>query len=149
VKRFAWLLLVGMPLWAHAEIYKWTDQYGRVHYGDQAPPQGAQKEDPQKSDNPIQVMEGDNGPTGKVDRRRLTRALEKENRQRDKQRAAKAKREAQRERNCGNARQRLRMYQNAGRIFRTDANGQRHYYTDAQRADALEAAQQQVDKWCN
>jgi hypothetical protein len=39
VKRFL-LLLVAMPLAASAQVYRWTDKAGTVHYSNEAPPQG-------------------------------------------------------------------------------------------------------------
>jgi len=42
------------PIWAQAEIYKWTDQYGKVHFSDK-PVQGSEKQD-------IQGLTGINNP---------------------------------------------------------------------------------------
>jgi hypothetical protein len=35
--RRALLLLLILPLMASAELYRWTDEEGRVHFGDRAP----------------------------------------------------------------------------------------------------------------
>lgn len=36
--RFSWLLLLGLALPAHADMYKWVGPNGVVHYSDQPPP---------------------------------------------------------------------------------------------------------------
>jgi len=42
MKKLAWLIAVA-ALCAHAEIYKWTDEKGQVHYGEQPPPTATTK----------------------------------------------------------------------------------------------------------
>ena len=37
-------LLLGVGLATAGDIYRWTDADGRVHYGDQPPPQGTSYE---------------------------------------------------------------------------------------------------------
>lgn len=47
-------LLIGV---AHADIYRWTDAQGRVHYGDQPPASGAQKIDEPPPPSPLSPEE--------------------------------------------------------------------------------------------
>jgi hypothetical protein len=37
--KFAWLLLL-LPMLAHAQVYRWVDAKGTVHYSNSAPPPG-------------------------------------------------------------------------------------------------------------
>ncbi len=54
------LLLLGFAFAANAEVYKWTDAAGRVHYGDRAP-DGEKSESlklpVQSYDGPVKVMD--------------------------------------------------------------------------------------------
>lgn len=57
--RLATLILVALlalPMPVAAEIYKWTDESGQVHYSQQPPPEGAQGGDGTES---VEVVDGD------------------------------------------------------------------------------------------
>jgi len=95
--RIAFVLLLGFGTQAFAQIYKWTDAQGRVHFSNQSPPQGVKAivVDPNaKEVPPAPAAEGKDCHTIRCQGERL----EERERQRaaleQKEAAARAEREA-------------------------------------------------------
>jgi hypothetical protein len=129
---------------AQAEVYKWTDKSGGVHYSDQ-PPSETAKSVP--------------GTKTTVDPSQAIKALsEKEQDYKKRQEdAAKAKEKADKEaeearikqQNCDNARKQISQLQGSKRLYTTAPDGSRTYMNDADRQQAMDNAQQAVNKYCN
>ena len=142
------LALLAATAAVHAEVYKWTDANGQVHYSDQ----------PQGSDNAPIVTPGVTpgsapaspaGGTAAEQQRKLLNALTTERLEREEQqRVAKAERE-RRERNCQLARDQLRAYLEAGGLYDLDEQGERRLLTDTERSAAEDAVRTDVEKWCD
>jgi Domain of unknown function (DUF4124) len=151
---FAGLTFAG----AAAAQYKWTDQNGRVQYGDTPPPgvnaapmrgrpspssyaSSAEPEAAEKKDDakkPLTAAEQD------AEFRKRRQAAEKE-----RQKQAKAQEEADDRRdNCARAREYTRTL-DTGRVTRADAKGENHYLDDAQIAQERARAQQIIQQSCN
>lgn len=95
--RIAFVLLLGFGAQAYAQIYKWTDAQGRVHFSNQVPPPGVKAlvVDPSAKEVPnTQATEGKDCHTIRCQGERL----EERERQRavleEKEAAARAEREA-------------------------------------------------------
>ena len=58
--RLGWVVMLALGLPVQAQVYKWTDDAGQLHYGSAPPPPAAQT--PQTLDIPSQPT-----PAGKVD----------------------------------------------------------------------------------
>jgi hypothetical protein len=130
---------------AVAEVYRWTDAEGRVHYGDR-PSAGSQS-----------VPVGSGAPTGQPpasDAERLQRQqrmLDAYRQEREEKQQAEAKRkadDAERERNCAHARDALARYERSGVIYEPQADGSRRYLSEAERESAIRSAQSDVKRWC-
>ncbi|MDR9436999.1 MAG: DUF4124 domain-containing protein [Thiohalophilus sp.] len=137
------LLSVSMA----ADVYKWTDEQGRVHYGDKPPEKGAQSMDVDPGESSGSPIPGDAERREKT--RRLLRAYEEERRikqQREQRQQAQA---AERRKRCAWARDRLRRYQQAGRLYDLDEQGNRKILGDSQRQQAEARAAQEVRQWCD
>ena len=123
------LTLILMPALASAQIYRWTDADGRVHFG-QRPPAGAEQiECPQVVERDDQTREREARSERFFDARRREQQAARE--QASQTRAA-------REQECQSLRSQLSQLQLGGRFFRNDAAGERVYYSDSE----LEAARQ-------
>lgn len=130
-----------------AEVYKWTDEQGRVHYGDKPPEQGARSVDVDPGPASGSPLPSDAERRDKT--RRLLRAYEEERRikqQREQRQEAKA---AERRKRCAWARDRLRRYRQAGRLYDLDDQGNRKILDDSQRQQAEARAAQDVSQWCD
>lgn len=126
------LLVLALPSLAMAQIYRWVDAQGKVHF-EARPRPGAE---------PVEIR------PQVVERDQVTREREArserffEARRQERQQADQAMREqrAQRERACRQWREELASLSRGGRYFRTDAKGERVYYSD----EEVGAARQQL-----
>lgn len=119
----AWIGLLLLPHLAFGQVYRWVDEQGRVHYGQQ--PQGANA---QAVEVRPQVVEQDGAA-----REREQRAERYFQARRDEQaQATQARREkqAQLARECAQLRAQLASMPEGRRYYQPGANGERHYYSD-------------------
>jgi len=135
------LCILPLTVWG-AQVYKWVDKDGNVHFSDH----------PGKEKNEVVDL-----PTFRTDpvlderqkAREELKEKEKANsaKQTEDQEEAQ-KQEEQRKKNCVTARGRVEQIQTVRRLFRMDENGERHDLSDEERAAALKKAQEDVKKWC-
>ncbi len=126
MKRIIYALILFAPLIASAaEVYKWTDAQGRVHYGDRPRQQDAQKV-------VVNAGSGDGG-TGAA---REASAIEKLKMQ-DKKYAA-----------CKNRKEQLANWKLASKIVEKDGLGREKTYTDEEKQSLVERTQSSIDKEC-
>ncbi|WAJ39068.1 DUF4124 domain-containing protein [Pseudomonas sp. GOM7] len=127
------LLIVSLlPGLAAAEIYRWTDEQGRVHFG-QRPAAGAEVIEVRP-----QVIERDADTREReVRSQRFYQAREQE-RQRAAEQAAQQR--EQRASECRELRQRMAQLPEGYSYYREEANGERIYYSD----DELDTARRQI-----
>ena len=124
------LALCGTPL-AEADIYRWVDADGQVHFGAQ----------PQPGAVPVevrpQVIERDQATRDREARaERFFEARRQEQQTADQ---AVSETRARRQQACLSWQQELSRLSRGGRYFRADAKGERVYYSDEQ----IEAARRQ------
>ena len=125
--------LLLLPCLAFAQVYRWVDENGQVHFGQQ--PQGA---DALPVEVRPQVVERDAATQERVERaERYFQARRDEQAQ-----AAQARLEQQVQlaNECTQLRAQLASMPEGRRYFHQGANGERHYYTDQQ----LDAARRQL-----
>lgn len=136
------LLLIAtlLPALATAEIYRWTDEQGRVHFG-QRPVAGAE---------PVQVR------PQVVERDEHTREREVRTqrfydaRREEQQQAAAtaAAQRAERASECQDLRRRLAQIPEGFSYYRTDANGERIYYSDEETDTARRQLRERIAQRC-
>lgn len=143
-------VLLGLVLWpAHADIYKWVDADGRVHYGDR--PDGDAATSVNIRPAPTTPPPGPE-PTGaqRAERQqRLLRSMEDERLERREAREKARRDQAERERRCHLARDRQRRFNAAGYIYKLDEQGQRRVYDADERAAAQRRVDGEVSRWCD
>lgn len=132
---------------AQAELYKWTDAQGKVHYTDQPPTLNSQTIKPSTAGQ----AETTSKATQSLDAKE--QAYQKRRKEAEDARA-KADKEAEQARlareNCDKARQNLSTLQNSNTsgVYTTNAAGQRIYMDDSARASALASSQKSVSEFC-
>lgn len=130
---------------AHAELYKWTDAQGKVHYTDQPPTLDSQT----IKGNSAGQAETTSKATQSLDAQE--QAYQKRRKEAEDARA-KADKEAEQARiareNCDKARKNLDTVQNTPMVYTTNAAGKRVYMDDAARARALASSRENVSKYC-
>ncbi len=145
-----WLALIS-PLGA-AEISKWVDAQGRVHYSDQPPPGVAVKKvepPPPPIPTPKAVKDALKSSQKTVAEKELDYRKRKVDAEENAEKAKKSEAEAKlKQDNCSNAKASLRARQEGVRMFTVNEQGERVYPDDTERAQLIANAQKEVDSWC-
>ena len=140
---FITLLLFFSSL-ANAGIYKWTDENGRVHYGDKPATDGEELN--------IQVKESvapiKNDETRKERRQRISDSMTDDRLDRKKKKDEAKKKKAKSNRQCVQAKDRLKRYKRAGRLYNLDKDGNRRILSDKSRDNSIASLQKKISKNC-
>lgn len=135
------LLLVLCPGLAGAEIYRWTDSEGRVHFGQQ-PRSGAERVEVKP-----QVIERDQATR---DREAGTARFFQARREEQAQAAEKAaEARAQEAQRCSEWRQQRERLDRARLFYRNDEQGERQFYSDAEVAAARRKLDTLISDGCD
>ena len=141
------LLLLGLLLpvaVAQAEVYRWVDEKGRVHYGDR--PAGNEAERVELHTRPTEKDPGMEQRRKK--QQKLLKVLEEERRKKEAAQAeARAEQEA-REQDCKKARERLSRYRNANFIYTEKEDGSRVILEGEEYERVLREAREAVQRFC-
>lgn len=128
-----------------ADLYKWTDGQGKVHYTDQPPTVKAQVLKNSAAGQAATTSQATQALDAKDQAYQKRRKEAEDARTKAEKEAAQAR--VQRE-NCANARSNLSTLQNSPRVYSMDAAGQRTYMDDAARARELASSQKAVSDFC-
>jgi len=129
-----------------AGIYKWRDADGRIHYGDQPPPD--------RQAQPMNIEAApppDPGAAQRQDKRQRLLDIYREDRERlQQQRTTEQQEQKRRAQNCARARKTLQATRNASFLYeKTDDPYNPRVLSDAERKARTRALQEQVQKWCD
>jgi len=148
---------------AFAEVNKWVDEKGRVHYSDQPPPSvvkskklGAKAREnipAETSDTPESGNQADSENSDEPKTIAEREADLRKKQKADKEAAEKAAKEkAGKEANrdsCARAQLNLKALQGEMRITELNEKGEQVYLDDEQRKQRIEKVQQEISKNCN
>jgi hypothetical protein len=146
------MLLLALTTTAQAEVTRWVDAEGKVHYSDQPPPPTAKSQkNLDLKNSPALPIAGPDSKSGEKSlaekdleyRKRKVQAEESAAKQAKDQEEAKS-----RKANCEQARNRLQAMQEGQRISKFDEKGERVFLEDKDRALAIEDAKKVADSWC-
>ena len=144
------LVLAMLAAPAGADIYKWTDAQGKVHYGDHPPSSSIPKPfNPQVSEAAeARAVEARRQLADQAARKRLEE--EKAGKEADKQRASREEEARRKAENCQRARSNLEMLQrtNIRRLTTVDAQGNTQVLDAAARQVETERAIQSIAENC-
>ncbi len=134
----------------HAEVYKWIDDQGRVHFSDKPPGENTAqyhlRAPASTSESSKEVTPGD--AERRIKQRKLMESLEAERLEKEQAVARQKQQQVARERKCQYARAELRASKNANLIYDYDAQGNRVYLNEARKQKYLESRYAAVQKWC-
>jgi len=147
MKNLLLLLVSMMPLVVHAGVYKWVDENGKVHYGDQ--PQVSQPAVEMKVDDTAPAPSYSDDELSREEKReRLLQSMEEDRvdkqEMREKQKAVKEKNRQR----CNRYRDQMRHYERASSLYKLDKDGDRVYMSDGERARATKNLQANIKKYC-
>jgi outer membrane biosynthesis protein TonB len=143
MKRFvAFAILALAAPAAMAQLYKWVDKDGRVHYSDQPPPSQESKQ--------IAVPTAPSAPAPKsaVAKEKDLERVRAEEKEKEKVAADKERKAAIDAENCKNARNYLRTVTSGGRIATYNDKGEPELLDDKQIEIEKAKAQKAVDEAC-
>lgn len=156
MKKFLLILLMLASANAFAELSKWVDADGKVHYSDQPPPANVKAKTLRGTSDAAAPVSAGGAVAASAPAAPKTIA-EREAELKKVQRAKKeaADRAAQEQArietekaNCAAVQQNLRALQDGIRMVEIDAKGERSYLDDAQRQQRIEKAQQDIKTYC-
>lgn len=146
------MVFIFLPLLSNvnaADVYKWIDEDGQVHYGHKTENKNAKKIeiknryiDSGNSTAPLSAEE-------RVDKqKRFLNALEADNKSiADEKRKKKEQAELKISR-CNASRDQLKRYENSGALYDLDEKGNRILLNKKQYEQAMSQARARVEKWC-
>lgn len=134
---------------ACAEVNKWTDEKGVVHYSDTRP-SGVQTDSVRNfSGKEAGAAATTTAPKTWTEREAELKKSQLQKKEADEKQAKKRAAQAERLRNCANAQESLRTLESGSRIATYDANGEKVYLDDATRELRIQAARQAVQANCD
>jgi len=146
---FALSLLTIFALNARAELNKWVDENGVVHYSDTRPAGVNADTVRNVTGKGTAAAPAQDAPKNYVEREaELKQALQEKQAANDKLAKEKAIQE-ERQRNCINAQESLRTLESGTRLSAYDANGERYYLDDAAREQRLRDAREAIQVNCD
>jgi hypothetical protein len=140
------LVLTLASTFATAEVYKWVDAHGNVHYGDRPPAAGV---DARSMPLPPAPAEDADHERRSLKQRRLLEAFEAERAERDRAETEAAVARAARAQKCESARRQLARFERANIVYTTDESGARAYMSDGERREAAANARVWIGKHCD
>ncbi len=127
-----------------ADVYKWTDASGRVHYSDKPRTVAAEKLKVRSARTDYQRLEADRQAAierAEVEAEEAVKSAEKEARQAEVERV--------RTENCERARRNLNRVNAAQRLYEVEANGERRYLSEAEIESRRQSARDDVATYCD
>lgn len=134
-----------------AEMYKWVDEEGNVHYGD-CPPADC---NPEK----VEATPGPSEEENQLSRDRLKKLLDQQRQSEDlrrrseekkkQERAAEKKEKVERKKRCIYARQNLHVLDIKRAVYFINENGERVYLDDEARTKEIERLKKEIETYCN
>lgn len=117
---------------ALAEIYRWTDSAGRVHFGERPPGESATRIDLPESREETEAALPD-AALRRERQQRLLESFEYERARKAEREAETARRASQRATQCERLRQYWQRLNHPGPIYEADARGERRYWDESER----------------
>ena len=128
-----------------ADVYRWVDKDGAVHFGDKP----ANKQSAEKVEIKSNAGTGNQNQSNRLKRQQHLLSVMDEERKINEQKQAMEKKDKQVViSNCKRARKMLDNYLRSGVLFDVDKSGNKIYLSDQQREEAIKRARDDVEYWC-
>lgn len=129
-----------------AEVYKWTDADGQVHYGDR-PHDSSSAEEINVDEETSTGFSLDDGSRSEK-RQRLLDAMEEDRREKEAQREKNRVEQEKRNRQCIQLKDKLRRVESATGVYNLDKEGKRVFLTSDQRKHSEDELRAKIRKYC-
>ncbi len=134
-----------------AEIYRWVDDQGRVHFSDNAPAK-TEKDGVQAESIDLKVPKAVENPELRQfyqENRKRLQALDKEREEERVRDLERAKKTEKRERFCARLKRQYNNNQNAGYLYQFDDKGDKTIFADQQREEYQSKLKKRIKKFCS
>ena len=138
MNRLLFSCLILLCVNTQAEVYRWTDANGKVHYGDKKPKVAAE--------DITEKVKQVNVDTSTAERQKLETIFRKENEADREYRRQQAKPDAEQLKRCAEAREYLRVI--SGRVQFIDNEGKMVRVTEEERTQRVAETQAMIKKRC-
>jgi len=143
MKQLFMILMFLYSITGYAEIYKWIDEQGKVHYGDKAVEDSKEIDVNISNRGHLKVNE-----SREKKRRKLLKAFDDDRQRENKEKAKKKKKKKKLKRNCAISKDRLRVYERAGSLYDIDKNGNKVVLSNKEREKTLTELRKSINKHC-
>lgn len=143
---FAFVISQTYTMSVNAGIYKWTDENGNVHFGDQPVNQDNATELHIQTDNKTGFV---NSSGNNKEREYLLKKIADEKEADAEKSKKKAAADKKRQKLCNSYRSRFQRHIQSNRTFTMSPDGERTYLTDKQRAARKQELSNGVAKYCH
>lgn len=146
--KFLLIFLIMVSSNAGAEVIKWVDNQGQVHYSDQPPPPEVQARILTSTSEDSGSASAVAGQPTFVQQAAVLKKAQLAQQAAADQAAQKQAAAAALQANCAGAQQNLRSLQSGIRIMDIKPSGERYFIDDAQRQQRIEKSQQDISNFC-
>lgn len=153
MQRFLYLIvLLYLPTLAFAEIYKWVDERGHIHYGDSCPLPHCESESkkamPPPSDEQVRQSQ-ERFKNIKERQQKLEQIRKEKEAEKQSEKEAKQKELAETRRQCALAHQNLHTLQRQRSVYTIDDKGKYIYIGDEERTNEIQRLIKFIEENCN
>lgn len=138
---------IWLTPFAHAEVYKWTDENGRVHYGDRPSEKQATRVDIQQH-SPDQTKKAADWQTIQQRQKKYLEYLQDERQDRKQDQINLAEQNAKRKKMCNEASGYYRQLHTTPQWYREDEQGNKIYLDHKEKDQEIAKAKQYMEKYC-
>jgi Domain of unknown function (DUF4124) len=153
MKYYLTIFLLMISFNSYADLHKWIDANGKVHYSDEEPPPDVKAETLHTAPEPgigTSASAPAAAPVKSIYEQAAEINKERKAKELASQKAAKEQQEAAiKKNNCEQARNQLLTLQNSPRIATYDENGNRSIMDDSTRQKNIDEANAAISKYCN
>jgi len=126
-----------------AEIYKWVDAQGRVHYGDKQTNSSTEMQINASKKSNVKVSE-----SREASRQRLLDAYKSDNERESKEKEKAKKKKKDLQRRCSYSKDTLKGYERARYLYDLDKDGKRIIMSSEERAKTTSRLKSNIKKYC-
>lgn len=130
-----------------AEIYKWVDEHGKVHYGDAPAGQSSTQINIAQPDAEKSLPNSD-AVNRDERRRRLAEAMEEDRLQKQEQKQKAREQKETLNKKCVYARDTLKQYEAAGNLYDLDKDGNRIFMSEEEKQSTIDNLRAQIKQHC-
>jgi len=142
-KIFIIFLLYLHADFAFAEIYKWMDEQGRVHYGDRPLANSTEMEIDNAKKSNVKISQ-----SREESRQRLLNAYDEDNKRKAEEKAKSKNQKKELARRCSRSKDRLKSYERARYLYTVDKDGNRIAMSNEERDKATSRVKKNINKYC-